>query len=495
MQHHIREAQWSQLREFIAGRMGLHFSPERKEDLERGFASAAQEFGFDDASRCVDWLLTAPPTKAQMQVLATHLTIGETYFFRDKQALEALSDYLLPELIRSRRGHQQRLRIWSAACSSGEEAYSLAILLHQALSDLPDWQVTVIATDINARFLRKAATGIYSEWSFRNRPAWFKQRYFNRMADGRYAIIPEIKNMVTFSQLNLVEDDYPSLENNTSAMDVIFCRNVLMYFTPSQTRKVIAKLSQSLVTDGWLAVSPSEASAAMFPQFMHVNFPGAILFQKRDELSRTEPKTATNALVWEAVAPAAEGSLPDTLSTDAVAVLEPTPLQEEPATAEPSWTPLTFAESLYRQGRYEEAADTLLAAYTEHQPEPAAFSLLARALANQGKLADALAWCDHWITADKLDARAYYLRTVILLELGDTVRAKEPLQRAVYLRPDFVLAHFSLGNLARGCGKLDEAKQHFTNALRLLRSYHPDDLLPESDCLTAGRLTKIITSM
>ena len=147
MLREVREAQWSpqwsQLSELIAEKMGLHFPRERRDDLQRGLAGAAEEFGFEDAAACVGWLLSAPLTKAQLQVLASHLTIGETYFFRDKQTLEALAGSILPELIRARRGGEQRLHIWSAACCTGEEPYSLAILLHKMLPDLQDWQVTI----------------------------------------------------------------------------------------------------------------------------------------------------------------------------------------------------------------------------------------------------------------------------------------------------------------------------------------------------------------
>ncbi|HZL45844.1 MAG TPA: CheR family methyltransferase [Opitutaceae bacterium] len=496
MLNRVPEAQWSRLSEVIAETTGLHFPRERWDDLQRGLAGAAQEFGFEDAAACVGWLLSAPPTKAQLQVLASHLTIGETYFFRDKQTLEALAENILPELIRARRGHEQRLRIWSAACCSGEEPYSLAILLHQSLPDLQDWQVTITATDINARFLHKAAAGIYGEWSFRNAPAGLKERYFNRTADGRYAIVPEIKKLVTFAYLNLVEDVYPSLATDTNAMDLIFCRNVLMYFTPPQVRKVIGNLRRTLVEGGWLVVSPSEASHALFPQFVSVNFPGAIFYQKSDATPRTEQRWTPAPLsdIAGFVAPATEAPLP---WAPPALPAQPSPvlLPEDPAPAETSPAPYAVAESFYHQGRYAEAVDTLVASFARHAPDPQAFSLLARALANQGKLADALAWCDRWIAADKLDPAGHYLRAVVLLERGDPEQARSSLQRALYLHPDFVLAHFTSGNLARSRGKAGEADKYFANALRLLRGHEPNDLLPESDGLTAGRLTEFITSM
>lgn len=467
MPSHAGEVPWSRLGDFVAERTGLHFPRDRWEDLRRGLAGAAQEYGFADASACADWLLSASLTQAQLQVLVSHLTIGETYFFRDQPILEALAGHVLPELVRARRGREQRLRIWSAACCTGEEPYSLAILLHRALPDLRDWQVTITATDINARFLHKAAAGIYGEWSFRGAPPELRERYFLRTADNRFAVIPQIRRMVTFAPLNLVEDVYPSLATGTNAMDVIVCRNVLMYFTPAQAGKVIGNLHHTLVDGGWLVVSPSEASPALFPRFVSVNVPGAVLFRKGEASPERGPATPSGR----------------------------DPPEEPPAVPESPPGPAVSAESLYREGRYAAAADALAGAVDSGPPDPAAFPLLVRALANQGKLAEALAGCRRWIAADKLDPAAHYLCAVVLLEQGDPEQARQSLQRAVYLAPDFVLAHFVLGNLERARGRSDEANRHFENALQLLARLQPDDLLAESDGLTAGRLAEAIVAL
>lgn len=479
---------WSRLSELIAEKMGLHFPPERWADLQRGLEGMAKEFGFFNTAACIDWLLMEPLTKAQLLALAGHLTVGETYFFREKRTFDALAASVLPELIRLRRNSGRRLRLWSAACCTGEEPYSLAILLHQIIPDLADWNVTILATDINERFLRKAAVGIYGEWSFRESPSWFRERYFQHDGNGHYVIEPEIKKLVTFAPVNLVEDTYPTLATDTNAMDVIFCRNVLMYFTPLQAAKAVLNLRCALVDGGWLAVSPCEASQTLFARFAPGNFPGAILYQKSDAKVHITPSSSPP--VWSEpaafVPPALE--MPVSWMSPMVAA--------EPAHLVGTTTPLAEANSLYKQGRYAEAAETLLNSITAHDaPDPQVFSLLARSLANQGEVAEALVWCDRWVVADKLDASGHYLRAVVLQELGDHEQSRLSLQRATYLRPDLALAHFALGNLARAGGKDDEADRHFTNASRLLRVCQPGDALPESDGLTAGRLIEIISSI
>jgi chemotaxis protein methyltransferase CheR len=282
-------------------------------------------------------------------------------------------------------------------------------------------------------------------------------------------------------------------------MDVIFCRNVLMYFTASQAQKVVQNLRGALVDDGWLAVSPSEGSQALCSRFVPVNFPGAILYQKDHVMTRSEPcwtpKPFDEATTF--AAPLLETRWSWTPPMPASPAMEsPSALPaEEPARVEPSATPSAVAAFLYEQGRYAEVVEILLKSFTTRDtPNPPAFSLLARALANQGKLTDAQAWCDRWVAADKLDASGHYLRAIVLQELGDNDQARLSFQRALYLQPDFVLAHFALGNLASNHRKDQEADKHFTNASHLLRDCQPGDLLPESDGLTAGRLTEIIAS-
>ncbi|HEV8430054.1 MAG TPA: CheR family methyltransferase [Pyrinomonadaceae bacterium] len=472
----------------------MHFPRTRWTDLQRGLAEAMTELGFSDLNAGAEWLLSAPLTRTELDVLASHLTIGETYFFREKRLFEILRAKILPQLIDERRKSNRRLRIWSAACCTGEEPYSLAILLKEVLHDLPDWNVTILATDINSRFLKKAIAASYRDWSFRETPVGIKDLYFKRHVDGSYELVPEIKNLVTFAQLNLVEDIFPSLVAETNAMDLIFCRNVLMYFSPAQARRVVTNLYRALVDGGWLVVSPSETSQTLFKQFLTVNFPGSIVYRR----------ASTRIKNHQMPVPIDNVPVRFNHSTDVVVVQAPsTPVFTEQEvsssiteTEKIGATTLEVALSFYEHGEYAEAVKTLLGTANEGAAiDSKTFSLLTRALADQGKLADALLWCDRWVEAEKLNANAHYLRAIVLQELGDIDQSRHSLQRAIYIDPDLVLPHFALGNLALARGKLTEARKHFANALSLLRQLPLHDVLPESDGLTAGRLIEIITSI
>ncbi len=449
----------SRLSDFLASQVGLHFPKQSWRDLERGIAAASRESGYRDVETFIHWLLSAPLTRTQIEGLASHLTVGETYFFREKRSLDILEQQILPELLRARAKTEKHLRVWSAGCCTGEEPYSIAMLLDRLIPDFEKWNLTILATDINPRFLRKAAQGIYGAWSFRDTPGWLRERYFTRRKGGRFEIQPRIRRMVTFSYLNLAEDAYPSLVNGTNAMDVIFCRNVLMYFAQERARKVVDKLHRSLIDGGWLITSPAETSTVLFSAFTAIEFPGAFLYRR---IAAAGPRTT--------------------------AVRHPVPSYQGDWEATAAHAPEVLPEAGGEQAKEAEDADS-----REHD-EREMPQRKARACADEGRLAEAIDWCEKAIAADKLNPAHYYLLAAICQERGQSEIAERSLGRALYLEPDFVLAHFALGNLCLSGGRQREARRHFGNALTLLRACPADALLPESDGLSAGRLVEIIAS-
>ncbi len=493
----------------ISERIGLYFPPHRRADLERGLRAAARELGFDNMAGFAERLLAGALTQRETEILAGNLTIGETYFFREIKTFNALEQTILPELIQSRRGNEQRLRLWSAGCSSGEEPYSLAILLRKLLPDLSDWQVTVLATDINPRSLGKAAAGEFGEWSFREPSPAIKDRYFRKVSDKRYEINREVRNMVGFGYLNLADDSYPSLATNTNAINVILCRNVLIYFEPGQVGKVVRNLRRALMDGGWLIVGASEVSQAVFSDFVTVSFPGMTAYRKPRFGESPEPIKAHAApppMIHPPPANFVPAPIVEPVSFPAVPEMPAPPavegdaydeanagLARPPAPTTPS-AAAAEALALYRQGRYGDAVEKLKSVARSDGAESEVLDLWARASANRGDLETALSLCERALAADKVNPRLYYLRATIQQEQGAPSGAAASLRQSLYLDPDFALAHFALGNLARQQGKTAEAGKHYRNALHALRKCRTEDELPESDGITAGRLAAIISA-
>lgn len=488
----------AELSDFFASQMGLHFPPERWRDLERGFQSAMRLFHFDDAVECANWLLSGPLTRQQIEILASELAVGETYFFRENRSFEVVAGHILPGLIRSRLGREQKLRIWSAGCATGEEAYSIAISIDRILPVRREWSLTILATDINPNFLKKAAEGAYGEWSFRNPPPWLKEHYFQRTSEHRYEVVPRIREMVTFAYLNLAEDTYPSLMSNTNGMDLIFCRNVLMYFGSARAKKVAANFHRALVDPGYLIVSPTETSTEIFSQFSTEFYEGAVLYRKAEkELPR-----------WKTVPSQSGVSIQDGRNDrPEQPVFVPPPQSLPPAPELPSARageesiPLTVSNSVYEEalalfeaGNHSEAAGKLRAHLATGEGSTGMLTLLAKSYANLGDLEEARRWTEKAIGMDKLDAGLQFLHATVLQELGDADEAGRALNRALFLDPDFVLAHFALGNLALRRRQTAQAERHFANTLNLLKRYQPDEVIPHSDGLAAGRLGQIVAS-
>jgi chemotaxis protein methyltransferase CheR len=499
MPQQLSEQTLANLSDLLAANIGIHFPRERWNDLERGLGAAAHELGFKDARACSAGILAAPPARTELEILASHLTIGETYFFREPQSFEIVEHPILADLIRSRRSsNNPLLRIWSAGCATGEEPYSLAILLHRLLPDIEQWNISIMATDINPRFLQKAAAGVYAEWSFRGTPARLRERYFKAGPKGRYTVLPHIKRMVSFSYLNLAADIYPALTNGTNAMDLIFCRNVLMYFKSPTVKQVIGNLHRCLVDEGWLMVSAVETSHTLFAAFDPVSFQDLTCYRKpgthpghapvtgwpgeaaptKDNLGMTGPLVPATAIPLPSFA---EGVLSVAERPPEIAATEPDPYAE--------------ACALYGQGRYNGAADKLTTRLTEAPQDIRALALMARTLANKGNFNEAAAWCEKAISSDKLDPGCHYLLATIQQEQGQFNDALTSLKRAVYLEPGFVLAYFTMGNLARLQGRAKASEKYFANALALLNTHQAEDILPESEGMTAQRLMEVIQAM
>lgn len=443
---------WAELSGKIAQRLGLHFPSEREQDLRRGMGKAAVEAGLSVhafASR----VLADQVTRTELDILASHLTVGETYFFRDADLMDALSQRVLPE-IAGRRANSRRLRLWSAGCCTGEEPYTLAMLLCDAIPGIERWQISILATDINPRFLHSAQAGLFGEWSFRATRESTRHRYFRKLSDGRHAIDERLRAMVTFAPLNLSDAVYPSVLTGTNAMDLILCRNVLMYFEPGQARAVAARLSAALAEDGWLAVAACEASRALFAGLEPIAFHNALAY-------RNTGRAEAHVPVASPVVPA----------------------------------PMTPGVRRIQASQPRRPLARVKPAVLRTADEASPLGIRAKALADQGQLEEALALCDGWIASDALDAAGHYLKALISMETGNLDAAGASLQRCAYLAPDEPMVTFALGNLDRLRGRHRLALNAYRYVLEQLSRRAPTDPLTYSDGLTAGQLAALASEL
>lgn len=450
----ISDEMHAQARALIADRLGLDFPESRQADLKRGLKEALGHSQGRAPEQYLAWLATLPDESPEWKWLASFLTVGETYFFRDRACVDALEQRIFPDLVAARRSANiLRLRCWSAGCATGAEPYSLAILLDQLLPDRQAWSLTILATDINPDALDLAQRGTYSAWALRETPQWIIDRYFHRRGKDSFELDHAIRRLVTFAPLNLAKDSFPTLMTNTSAMDLIVCRNVLMYFTGNVQQAVASRLHEALVTGGWLVVAPAEASTELFRPLAPVNLPG-VIFYKKTEDSGTAP---LSGLQPEMVASELQGPLCSIGESD-----NPDPHQLPVA--------------------------SLVAERTQCQPDRAIDLQSVRILADQGHLEQARRLCETVLAQDRLNPEAALLRAAICQEQGDIHAAIEALRHAIYLAQDSAAAHFMLGCLLLRQGDRARGRRSLETVVDLLRTASPDEAVFGSDGLTAGRL-------
>jgi chemotaxis protein methyltransferase CheR len=225
-------------------------------------------------------LTIRPLRQTELIALLNEITIGETCFFRNQPQLDALRRIVIPNILEAKaKTLQRRLRIWSAGCSSGEEPYTLRMsMLDQADSQLKNWTVEILATDLNERSLAHARTALYGAHSTRHVTAIQRQKYFLSCGD-QLRVNPMVRANVAFSRLNLSDDPRMALMKN---IDIIFCCNVLIYFDLDSKRRVLRHFFNSLLPHGYLFLGHSESLFGVSEDFRLVHLPGATAYVKAE---------------------------------------------------------------------------------------------------------------------------------------------------------------------------------------------------------------------
>ncbi len=274
----LSDVTFRDLRDFVYQKTGIFFQDKKKYLLEGRLGKRVQMLNLDGFESYLHFLKYGQEREGEMQFLHDAVTINETFFFRNPPQLNALETSLIPRIVDTRKnGWAPRIRIWSAACSSGEEPYSLAILFLEKLKPAyPGLSMEIIGTDISPSALTKARRGIYSEYSVRNTPEEYLEKYFVR-EDDKYQLVDEVKKVVMFHHLNLFN------RNEVQTMktfDFILCCNVLIYFDLKSKIQVIGDLYNSLAHGGHLFVGYAEVLHGISSAFKVVNFPKTIAYRK-----------------------------------------------------------------------------------------------------------------------------------------------------------------------------------------------------------------------
>lgn len=490
----MQAADVERFRALIGRRLGLQFDEGKLDLLAQILRHRLDAGNGNDAGAYLDALDSGGG--AELGALAEQLTVGETYFFRNHDQLRACVEHCLPERQRALAGRRP-LRLLSAGCASGEEAYSLAIMTREQLAEPPQ----LYAIDLNPAAVAKARRGRYSDWSLRETPDDVRERYFR--GRGRdLELADEIRALVQFEQRNLV-DDAPDFWRPDS-FDVVFCRNVLMYFSTRQARAVVARIQRALAPGGYLFLGHAETLRELSHDFhlrhTHATFYYQSFTGDEREARPTELpagmaapgaswvdaiRTASERIARLTCTPATRLAAASATTAAAAVTAAPwassQPLQVTPlpsvVRAAPRPAPLAAALELLRHERFAEALDQLRALPQAERADADAQLLHAVLLTHNGDLAEAQAACRRLLAADELNAGARYLMALLCEQLGDFDEAVEHDLAAAYLDPRFAMPRLHLGLLARRAGERTRAHEELGRALDLLASEEASRIL------------------
>lgn len=440
--------------------------------------------------------------------LVTLLTNNESYFFRDKQQFNLLRNELLPAIIQRNRA-EKIIRICSAGCSTGQEPYSLAIILQELLPDFRQWNLSILGIDINQIALQEAQKGIYAPWSFRGVEQEIKQKYFTEI-DKQYQLNRDIKKIVKFQQINLVKDVFPRLDSELRNMDLIICRNVFIYFEAKAIAKVIHKIYHTLQPLGYLITGHTELAGQDLSSFNIQAFADSIVYQRPAENSgdalvqtQTQPKIESTNVHFPVETKKSVNPPTNSLnqSTNLINSLEKIQQilavtveqnlsQPNIANSKTEREAIEEAKAYWQQKQYNLALEKLQKAIANDASNCEAYQLVAQIYADMGKYEEARDYCQQALQIDSFIIYPYYLLAQIAEETGNISEAKRILKQIIYLNRNFVAAYLDLSQIYRQEGDNQRAIKMQQAALDILKNLPPDTKISEKDNLTANQLIR-----
>jgi chemotaxis protein methyltransferase CheR len=460
--------EFERLRQYLHDAAGLVFDASRRDSLAYAVGERLPQTQCETVGAYLD-LVASPAGAAERQSLLDEVTIPETYFFRNPPQIRALRNHVLPALVKQATASgSKRIVVWSAGCSTGDEPYTIAMLLREVLPVMDGWDVRIIATDLSQRALAAAKRGRYGRRSLQLAEAERVNRFFEE-SDGDYVVKEEVRRLVEFRHHNLVTDPAPFLPGE---VDLVLCRNVTIYFDRETTRELMGRFHRVLVDTGYLFLGHAETLWRVTDAFRLVSIGDSFVYQRDDSALPTKPSVITSSAHASAISDAAADrkQTRDKLHgvLGALGKLsrrhgeEPATVEVVVPTARTSTDRLAALPRLVAPPLADSAQPTV----------PGAAPVLGAM--GQGQYREAIRLADAALVAEPLNGQVHYLRGMALTNLGRDRDALVSLRKAVYLDSQAGFAHFLLAGTLERIGESKAAARSYLAAAQALGSRPAD---------------------
>lgn len=417
----------------------------------------------------VEFIRRIKDSKEALQNLVNHLTVGESYFFRNRPHFDAVRNRILPELIENAK-KRRTLRIWSAGCAKGEEPYSIAIVLHKYFPHVKDWEVIIQATDINTRFLEQAKQAVYPKWSIRGLDKALLEKYFTLSEGGLYRLDSNIISRVTFKTHNLNDLSHVDASKK-KYWDLILCRNVLIYFSYEDYVRVVKVFEEALRPSGYLLLGHSE----VLPQSseLEVSYSDATYYYRRDSKAKAIKRAESHK---------------SNLSMPGIGIPSVFPT----APRKPVIDPVLPASSRLSNFSVPQPSQTAPRASEDTMERIDGAFEEAHHYANCGALDKAYEILHAMLQkSNPVDYHVHFLYAMVADQLGKSYQAQSSLKQVIFLNRKFVFGHFYLAAVFEREGNYKQAHKHYRNVWRLLEGVQDPVPVEGAEGLTVGRLREI----
>lgn len=532
------EEYFIKFRDLIRTKSGIFFADRKRSDLKAGVLKAFHYSGMKNLREYFELLYAEKSNSPTFKMLVSFLTIGETYFFRHFDVIERV---VLPNLIKSHQ-HDKTLRIWSAGCSTGEEPFTAAMVLNHLLPDIKEWNISIVGTDININSLQYAKDAVYRPWSLRSINEFYKNNFFTKK-DGLYYLDERVTSLVKFDYLNLVDDAYPLTENSTKDLDLIFCRNVTIYFEMETTIKAVHKFYECLKEKGYLAVGHAEPSSLIYDTYVSEIYPDAVIY-RRDTTLKKEQQYKTGIRIrkdifkdysdQQNITSSSKPALPDLSGLqkqiEKLQDQKTPPKKEQPVVkrsevrekltqrseqietnlnqALPEKTPIQaeierraqlnesdlFSKGieLFQQKDFSAAEKAFLELVDRYPKNARALYMVAHIKANKDLVDEAKQFCNKAIESDSLLIEAYYLLGLIFKEENAFDESIKFLKKTIYINPNFAIGYYDLAVNYFKLGDNIQGHKYLKQTDRILKTRSPEDRIGLLDDLTARELGMMV---